>query len=200
MKEGIFITLEGIDGAGKSTLIESLKDFFEQMDREVVLTYEPCGKIREILLETKILSDEAELLLMEAARAEHVKNLIEPALKEGKIVLCDRFFDSTVAYQGYGREMDFDIIHMMNKYASCGITPHCTVLLDLPEDIGLERQCRLDRISAEGKDFMRRVRHGFLELAKNDERFIIADATKPADEVSDFVKAAIREKLGGILR
>lgn len=144
-RAGLFISLEGIEGAGKTTLIQKMIVYFQNMGREVLLTREPGGsdlgkKLRSIILnaEEKICPP-AELFLFLADRAEHVQTCIKPALAQGKIVLCDRFIDSTVAYQGYGRDMDVKELKMLNDLAAQGLKPDLTLLLDIDPQIGLAR-------------------------------------------------------------
>ncbi len=193
---GIFITLEGVDGCGKSTLAKSLKSYFESKGREVVLTREPRGKIRELLLNSKELPDAAELLLMEASRNEHTETLIKPALSENKIVICDRYFDSTTAYQGCARGLKSDIIEVLNNFATGGLKPDLTLLLDIDAETGLGRQEGVDRISASGLAFMEKVRRGYLETAaKEPERIAVIDASEPKEKVFDEAVKITEERL-----
>ncbi|MBQ7526066.1 MAG: dTMP kinase [Abditibacteriota bacterium] len=193
---GIFITLEGVDGCGKSTLAKGLKSYFESKGREVVLTREPRGKIRELLLNSKELPDAAELLLMEASRSEHTETLIKPALSENKIVICDRYFDSTTAYQGCARGLKSDIIEVLNNFATGGLKPDLTLLLDIDAETGLGRQEGVDRISASGLAFMEKVRRGYLETAaKEPERIAVIDASAPREKVFDEAVKITEERL-----
>ena len=207
----MFISLEGIEGAGKSTLIKALCTFFEQNNKEVLVTREPGGselgkKLRSIVLNTnEKICPKAELFLFLADRAQHIQDVISPALAEGKIVLCDRYVDSTIAYQGYGRGMDIDLLENLNKAATNGLLPHITFLLDLPPDTGLKRANSRNhlhktahsegRFEAEEMSFHSKIREGFLERARNHtQRFIILDATQKPSTVSRQAIAALITK------
>jgi len=194
-----FITFEGIEGCGKTTQLELAGSFLRQRGIPFVATAEPGGtplgrRIRKILLNKmpdEEIFTEAEILLFSAARVQHVRQIILPALKDGKIVLCDRFHDATIAYQGFGRGEDIRFINEINNYSSSGLKPGMTFLFDLPVEVGLKRAMdRISRLKEESKDavledrfeqenfeFHQRVREGYLDLAKNEpERFIIIDA------------------------
>lgn len=195
---GFFLTLEGIEGAGKSTLAKIIGSELAKSGREVVITAEPGGdvlsdRIRKLLLDLNCkISDRAELLLFEAARAQHVDNKIVPALARGAIVICDRFIDSSIAYQGYARGIDLDIIHWLNNYAISGMKPDRTILLDLPTDMGLVRQIGVDRISSEGITFLNKVRQGYLSIAAAEpDRFVVIDASRSAEDVAKSAMAAL---------
>ncbi len=169
---GVLITIEGIDGAGKSTQIDRLAELLTTRGRRVVCTREPGAtplgrEIRRLLLETDLaLTPDAELMLFVADRAEHVARVIAPALAEGAIVLCDRFSDSTIAYQGYGRERDVERVRRWDAESRDGITPDLTLLLDCPIGEGARRRRReTDRYQALDPAFHERVRAGFLRLA-----------------------------------
>ncbi len=180
-KPGVLITLEGPDGAGKTTQLNLLKKIAD--DKGWLLTRNPGGtnfglKLREILLEDRSvkLHEIAELFLYMADRAQHMSEVIEPALKAGKVVICDRFIDSTVAYQGYGRGLNIQLIHDLNKTATHNIQPDLTILFDIDPEIGLSRAKSKDKMEAEGFKFQAKVRDGFLELAEqNPKRFKIVD-------------------------
>ncbi|MHB9035477.1 MAG: dTMP kinase [Armatimonadota bacterium] len=185
-----FVTIEGVEGAGKSTLADELASLLRTSGREVVVTAEPGGselgvRIRELVLESKsAISDRAELLLFEAARAQHVDETILPALSRGAIVICDRYADSSLAYQGYARGIDLNTVRTLNDYATSGLKPDLTILLDLPADAGLSRQKKTDRVSSEGLDFHEAVRQGFLALAQAEpERFVVLDARQSIDDI-----------------
>ncbi len=204
--KGLFITLEGIEGAGKSTIIKKLGDALRKQGVDVVETFEPGDtpagrRIRQILLdpELKGLSPLTELLLYFADRAEHVKKVIEPALRSGRIVICDRFMDSTFAYQGFGRGLDLKTLYSLNEIATGGLKPDLTVLLDLDAKTGLDRNRKTgknDRFEQESLEFHEKVRKGFLELARREpERFVVVDATEPIDRVFEEVFIRINEKL-----
>lgn len=177
----MFITFEGVEGSGKSTQVNRLAEFLRQQGKQVVVTREPGGtpiaeKIRTILLdrENSQLHYITELLLYAASRAQHIQELILPAMAEGKIVLCDRFFDSTLAYQGYGRNIEHSLVHRLNQIATQGLAPDITIILDIPVEQGMERikakrgMGSLDRLELEDLAFHRRVREGFLALAKDE--------------------------------
>lgn len=208
---GVFISLEGIEGAGKTTLIQKMIAHFHNLGKDVLLTREPGGselgkKLRSIILnaEEKICPS-AELFLFLADRAEHVQTCIKPALEQGKIVLCDRFTDSTVAYQGYGRGMDIAELKMLNSLATQGLTPDLTVILDLDPEIGLARAnarnkeqnltVKEGRFESEALEFHQKIRAGFLAMSREEERFFVVDARQSAEQVFETV----HEKLQSIL-
>lgn len=192
---GRFITIEGPEGAGKTTVARMLRDHLaERIGPEVVLTTDPGGepisdRIRDILLhDSQFVCLEAELFLFLASRAQTVRSVIEPALKRGAWVISDRFSDSTLAYQGFGRGLDVAWLRGLNDFATGGLRPDLTILLDLPPDVGLERQKVADRIGGEDLAFHQRVRDGYLVLAREEpQRIIVVDARKNSDEV--FVEA-----------
>lgn len=200
---GLFISLEGIEGAGKTTLMQKMLAYFQSRGKEVLLTREPGGselgkKLRSIILnaEEKICPA-SELFLFLADRAEHVQTCIKPALAQGKIVLCDRFIDSTVAYQGYGRGMDIAELEMLNKLATGGIKPDLTLILDLEPEIGLARAnarnqelnltVKEGRFEAESLAFHQKIRAGFLAMSKKEERFFVVDAQQNPEQVFETV-------------
>jgi len=183
-----FITLEGIEGAGKSTVCTAIANWFEQQGINHLCTREPGGTpgseaIRNVLLGSDVpLCPEAELLLMQAARAQLMREVILPALDNGQTVLLDRHCDSTLAYQGYGRGIPIEAIHPLNRFATEGRAPDLTLLLDIDVKTGLERSRKVsvtpDRFESETIDFMQRVRDGFLSLADEEPaRFVVLDAT-----------------------
>jgi dTMP kinase len=191
--KGLFVTFEGGEGAGKSTLIRALDKHLRSSGIETFCTREPGGSsfgplVREILLEGESLGKEAELFLFLADRAEHVKGRIKPALLEGKTVLCDRFADSTLVYQGVARALDITFVKEACQVALQGLSPDITFLLDLDPEIGLQRAANrhLDRIEKETLHFHRTVRKAYLELAKeNRERIIVLDASKSPEELKN---------------
>lgn len=200
---GIFISLEGIEGAGKTTLIQKMIAHFHHLGKDVLLTREPGGselgkKLRGIILnaEEKICPS-AELFLFLADRAEHVQTCIKPALEQGKIVLCDRFTDSTVAYQGYGRGMDIAELKMLNSLATQGIAPDLTIILDLDPQIGLARAnarnkeqnltVKEGRFEAETLEFHQKIRAGFLAMSREEDRFFVVNAEQSAEQVFEIV-------------
>ncbi|MCE5314153.1 MAG: dTMP kinase [Armatimonadota bacterium] len=190
MRKGFFLTIEGVEGAGKSTLAERIANVLRACGREVIVTMEPGGcelgvRVRQLVLDSaNVISDRAELLLFEAARAQHVDETILPALSCGAVVICDRFADSSLAYQGYARGIDPDMVRTLNDFAASGLVPDLTILLDLPVDKGLARQNGVDRVSSEGVGFHESVRQGYLALAKAEpDRFVIIDATESIDKI-----------------
>lgn len=199
----IFITFEGIEGCGKSTQSKLLKEYFEQKGCEVLYTREPGGpriaeKIRTILLDNgnSEMLPETEMLLYMAARCQHTGEWIIPALKAEKIVISDRYYDSTIAYQGAARKLDYDIIDMIRVYATFGLKPVKTVLIDLPAEIGLGRIAAedADRLESESMDFHNRVRNGFLEIAKKEpERYIVVDGTQNIEKIQADIIEKIEE-------
>ena len=200
----MFITFEGIEGCGKTTQVGRLAKRLKGVGVSLITTLEPGGTrigkdIRKILLDSRNrnLSPLTELILYAADRSQHVEELIKPALAEGKWVICDRFFDATVVYQGIARGQDMDLIGILNGEATQGIQPDITFLLDCPAHMGLNRALERnearsekgqDRFEREALDFHRAVREGYLELArKNKDRFIIIDTTLPKDEVEEKI-------------
>lgn len=196
---GLFITFEGPEGAGKSTQIRLLREWLEEQGHKCLITREPGGTgiaetLREIVkyhnTDEKIY-DETEILLFEASRAQHVRHLIKPALQQGMIVLCDRFADSSTAYQGYARGLGPDTVRNLNAYAIGDCIPNLTVILDIPPEIGLQRTIERsedrreeDRMEAEALDFHRKVREGFLEIAKLEpERVKVVSTIDPPETV-----------------
>jgi dTMP kinase len=196
-----FITFEGIEGSGKSTQARRLA---EAIGADAVLTFEPGattlgGKIRALLLErTSVVMTEAELLLFLADRAQHVGEVIGPALLAGKTVICDRFADSTLAYQGYGRGLSLERIRILSKAALGDLAPDLTLLFDIAVDAGLARVGRRgagDRFESEHVAFHERVREGFRQLAAEEpQRFVVIDADQAPDVVAEAVASAVRAR------
>jgi len=193
---GKFITFEGADGSGKTTQIEKIKTYFKEQGFECLLTREPGGsdllnKIREILLHYDgEVDDLCELLLYMADRAQHVKKVILPALEEGKIVLCDRYIDSSVSYQGFARGLDIDRIISLNKIATDNLNPDLTIVFDVATETAMKRVGdEKDRLEQEGIEFHKKLRYGYLELAKMfPERIKVVDANLSIEEVFEQVK------------
>lgn len=192
-KRGKFITVEGVDGAGKSTQFEVIAKALREKGIDLVTTREPGGpesaeKIRTLLL-TEPMTAKCELLLMFAARQENLEKIIRPALEAGKWVLCDRFTDASVAYQGYGRGRSLKEIEMLANFVHPDIRPDKTVIFDLPTEIAAARLSRkLDRFEQEDADFHHRVRQGYLEIAKKEpERCVVIDAAGSPEEVAGKV-------------
>jgi len=189
---GKFITFEGIEGCGKSTQIELLQKYLQEKGQRVLLTREPGGspigdEIRSTLLNTKHkeMLPLTELLLYAAGRCQHIGQIIQPALKEGQIVLCDRYADSTTAYQGAARKIDIDTLQKMHQLATNNLQPDITFLLDLPVEEGIKRiQSRtLDRFEKEKKEFHEKVRQGYLDLAKREPNRIKIISAKESVEI-----------------
>jgi len=195
---GLFITFEGVEGSGKSTQLTALALRLKGMDWEVVETREPGGtrigdQIRQILLKRRNhgMTLVTELLLYVASRAQLTQEVIEPSLEAGRIVLCDRFADATLAYQGYGRNLPLDLIDRLNRLATQGISPHLTLLLDLDPEVGLKRIAQerdLDRLEGEELAFHRRVREGYLKLAEQEpDRIKVVAADRDAATIEKEV-------------
>ena len=205
--KGIFITFEGIDGCGKSTQCELLKDYLKENDKDFIFVREPGGtvigeRIREILLDKKNsqMTARTELLLFEAARAQITDEVIKPALEEGKIVLCDRFFDSSSAYQGMARGMGMDFVGSLNMAATGGLKPDITFFFDITAEEALARRGKRgeasDRIELAGLKFQEDVRKGYLELAKSsDGRIVTIDATNGIDEIFAQILKTLEGKI-----
>jgi len=201
MNRGLFITFEGPDGSGKSTQIKNLKNKLEKKGLETVLTREPGGtaiseNIRKMILDVKNseMDSLTEALLYAAARAQHVAQIIMPALEADKTVICDRFMDSSIAYQGYGRKLG-DQVRIINEYAVRGLSPDITFLLLLEPSIGKGRIKRAyDRLELEKIEFHDDVYKGYLELAKcNPERIIMIDATKSILEIEKEIELHLEQ-------
>jgi len=200
---GKFITFEGGEGVGKSTNIEYCRQLLERQGLNVIVTREPGGtEIAEIIREELLkkphkerMSDITELLLVFAARAQHIESLVKPALERGTWVLCDRFTDSTIAYQGYGRGLALDLIRQLKTIAQMGIEPDKTFLLDAPIDVGMGRakaRGPADRFEIEQMDFFTRVREGFLAIAKESpKRVQVINAAQDLDRVQQDLKQAL---------
>lgn len=207
----LFVTFEGVEGSGKSTQIRILNDVLRLRGYETVLTREPGGtaigeQIREILLNTahKGMTPLCELFLYASARAEHVGEIIRPALTAGKIVLCDRFTDATVAYQGYGRGFSVELIQKTNDLATESLRPDLTFLLDCPAEEGLKRVAERkalkkaadDRFEEEPLEFHQRIRDGYLAITKEGKnRFVIVDASQDVEAVHQKITQEILSRL-----
>lgn len=200
--KGIFITVEGTDGSGKSTQIELLMRYLEKKGADIVFTREPGGteigeKIRGIILDidNKKMTGTTEALLYAAARSQHVEEKIIPALEDGKIVICDRFVDSSIAYQGAARNLGADSIMQMNSFALHGLMPDMTLFFDLDPEKGILRKKNeraLDRLESEKMDFHKRVYEGYRMLCKlYSGRIVSINADRRVEEVFDDVKQAI---------
>lgn len=202
--KGLFITIEGADGSGKSTQIEKLKEYLESKKYDFVFTREPGGTIiseaiRDIILNKDYMemSHATEALLYAASRAQHVEQHIKPLLEQGKIVICDRFVDSSVVYQGYSRGLGIDNIENINKYATLGLEPEVTILLDIDAEEGLNRkkdQRELDRLELQEFDFHKKVCEGYRKLAElHPDRIKKIDASLSVEEIHNEVIKTIEQ-------
>ncbi|HOQ50522.1 dTMP kinase [Candidatus Sordicultor fermentans] len=213
-RPGFLITLEGIEGSGKTTHARRLFSFLEESGIPCLLTREPGGtpmgeKIRDILLnpESGVIDPLAETFLFEASRREHVKEVINPALHEGKVVICVRFTDSTLAYQGYGRGVPLSYLCYLNDIATEGVMPDLTVLFDVEPEVGLarsfshteEEELRFEKEFLASKEFLFAVRNGYLQLAKESpQRFVVVDTTDYSEEEVFFIiRDTIWQRLRG---
>ena len=206
MAKGIFITLEGPDGSGKSTQIELLSEYLRKKGYDIILTREPGGavvseEIRKVILnpELKEMKDMTELLLYASARAQLVGEVIKPALEQNKAVISDRFIDSSAVYQGIGRGLGVETVYEVNRYALQGVFPDLTFLLDLDAEEGIKRkkqQAELDRMEQQDLAFHQRVAMGYREIAKRDPKRIISlDGTLPREVICDMIREKVEEKL-----
>ncbi|HEX9911866.1 MAG TPA: dTMP kinase [candidate division Zixibacteria bacterium] len=198
--KGILITFEGIDYSGKTTQVKKLVGYLRRKDHKVILLREPGGEkisesIRQVLLSSKNIGMNplTELLLYIASRAQLVSKIILPALEQGKILVCDRFYDSSLAYQGYGRGLDKKMIEYLNKISTLGIKPDLTILIDIPIEIFVKRMRKnnkkKDRIEKEKVDFYKKVRDGYLKIARGEKkRLKVIDGSCEIDEVWSEVK------------
>jgi dTMP kinase len=208
MARGLFITLEGVEGSGKTTQAAALADALRKDGRAVTVTHEPGGTrageaIRKIFLDPEVSLDVAsELLLVLADRAQHVREKLRPIVEAGEIVISDRYSDSTAAYQGYGRGFDLVLLGQLNRLATAGLVPDLTIVLDCAADTGLARTRervkgqahRFDRFESERMEFHRRVREGFLAIAKAEpDRVRVIDSEHPLAVVSGEILNAVRE-------
>ena len=202
---GMFITFEGGDGSGKSTQIQSVRDWFESRGREVIVTREPGGtelgtEIRRLVQNgPEDVDARTEALLYAADRAYHVATVIRPALERGAVVLGDRYIDSSLAYQGAARSLGVDEIASLSAWATQGLYPSLTFLLDLPPEVGARRRTDApDRMERESMDFHERVRHEYLRLADAEpERIVVIDAVGTVDEVFSEIRGVLVERFDG---
>jgi dTMP kinase len=200
---GLFVVLEGGDGAGKSTQLARLATWLTEAGHEVVVTYEPGdtalgATLRRLVLDhaSGDVSPRAEAMLYAADKAQHVYELVRPALEAGKVVVCDRYVDSMIAYQGAGRVLDVDEIRHLTDWATNGLLPDLTVVLDVPVENALGEKVDLDRLESAGTEFHERVREHFLDLAAQDpSRYLVL----PGREDRDTIEAAIRVRVTTLL-
>lgn len=195
MSKGLFITFEGADGCGKTTQIKLAAEYLKNKGYDVLLTREPGAKglgeqLREILLNYDgIVSDRCESFLFLADRAQHIDTIVVPAVDAGKIVLCDRHIDSTVAYQGYGRGQDIEQINKLNMIATNNRKPDLTIVFDIDVETSMSRVgSEKDRMESSGTEFFNKVRHGYLEIAKQEpQRVRVLDSAKSIEEIHESV-------------
>lgn len=199
----MFITLEGPEGSGKTSQVAPLAEFLTQLGHDVLTLREPGGsdigeQIRAVIMAMKntAMHPRTEILLFLASRAQFVEEIVQPALRAGKWVLCDRYADSTLAYQGYGHQVDLDILRQLLKFATGGLTPDLTLLLDVEIQAGLTRKRKAggewNRLDAYPSDFHQRVRQGYLELARQEpQRWVVIDAGQPVEMVQSAMRQAI---------
>ena len=206
MKKGLFVTLEGIEGAGKSTVVDFIEDFLTKEGHVVIKTREPGGtvigeQIREILLknENSTLTYDTELLLVFSARAQHIQEVILPALSSGKTILCDRFTDASYAYQGGGRGIDASRINLLEKWVQGDLRPNLTLLFDLDVSIGMQRTKKrsdADRFEQEEINFFEKIRNTYLERAKNEpQRFRIINSALSLENVKEQIVTILKDYL-----
>jgi dTMP kinase len=203
----MFITLEGPEGSGKTSQLPALADFIRQKGYDVVVTREPGGtsvgdQIRDVLMNLDNVSivPRTEILLFQAARAQHVEEVIRPALAEGMVVICDRFGDSTLAYQGYGHKTDLETLRYLVDYATGGLKPDLTLLLDIAVGEGFQRKVEnaseWNRLDAYAKAFHERVRQGYYQLVDSDpERWCVINAAQDKDQVQQAMRDAVSDRL-----
>ena len=207
---GFFLTFEGVEGGGKTTQARLLAEALRERGHTVLVTREPGGTevgkvLRRLVLEPAgtPLGAEAELLLLLADRAQHVRDVILPGLRDNAVVISDRFLDSTIAYQGYGRGIPLDLLHRLNSFASQARLPDFTVLLDVPVEVGLRRASQsrgaseVDRFEAQAHAFHHRVRQGFLAVAREHHgRVCVVDAAQPVDRIHQQIVSSVLERMG----
>lgn len=200
--KGLFITIEGGDGSGKSTQIKLLYEFLENKGYDMVLTREPGGtliseEIRKVILNKDYMemSDMTEALLYAAARAQHVHQLVRPQVAKGKIVICDRYVDSSIVYQGYARGMGIEAIETINRFATGGLKPDLTVLLQISAEEGIKRkssQQELDRLELQKLEFHLKVAEGYQMMAEREpDRILMIDASKSIEEIGNLIQSKV---------
>lgn len=207
---GLFVTFEGPEGCGKSTQIRLLKSYLQGEGWDVLDTREPGStpigeRVRAILLDPTCaeMVPTTEFLLFSAARAQHVAQVIRPHLARGGVVLCDRYADSSLAYQGYGHQLDLEMVRQITHFATGGLVPDVTFYLDVPVEVGLRRKSggsgdAWDRIEQKGIAYHERVRSGYLTMAAADPgRWVVVDATQSVERVQELIRAALRARWNG---
>lgn len=205
-----FITFEGPEGCGKTTQSKLFAEFLEHSGLNVLYTREPGGtpigeQIRKVLmaLDNTAMDPRAEALLFSAARAQLVHQIIKPHLEQGGVVVSDRYYDSTLAYQGYGLQQDLEALRQVTRFATSDLTPDLTLLVDVPVEVGLERKQQgkeWNRLDAYALEIHKRVRQGYLELARAEpERWVIIDGCDSPEEVEEAIQAVTKERLGELL-
>ena len=208
----MFITLEGPDGSGKTTQARLLAEWLREQGYDVTLTREPGGtdigdQIRTVLHDPAngAMDARTEILLYSASRAQHVAQCIRPALAAGQIVISDRYADSTLAYQGYGRGLDLETLRQITDFATGGLTPDLTLYVDIPPEAGLERRQvggdEWNRLDAEALEFHQRVRAGYLELMKEEpERWVVVNGDRTVEEVQEEIRRVVEGRLREVIR
>ena len=202
----MFITYEGLDFSGKSTQVGLLADTLSQSGAKILVLRDPGGtaigeRIRAVLLDRELrdMSDSTELFLFSASRSQLVQEIIKPALHNGTIVVCDRFYDSTTAYQGWGRGLSLDAIKTMNRVAANGLVPAITYFIDIPvseiEQRMMHQKAGADRMEMSGRAFYERVREGFLQLAKEEPRFEVVDGRLSIEEIRQNIWSRFQKEL-----
>jgi dTMP kinase len=205
-KRGFLLSFEGIEGSGKSTQLRKLARRLRSLGYLVIETREPGGsamseQIRAVLLDVdnRGMDARCELLLYLASRAQHLADLIRPSLEKGALVLCDRYVDASVAYQGFGRGLGGPMVRQLNRFAAGGLVPNLTILLDIPVALGLERKRRaggMDRLDLEREVFHENVRKAYLRIARQEPRRVrLIDGTAPADQVAETIQRIVEDRL-----
>jgi dTMP kinase len=205
-KRGFLLSFEGIEGSGKSTQLRKLARRLRSLGYLVIETREPGGsaiseQIRAVLLDVdnRGMDARCELLLYLASRAQHLADLIRPSLEKGALVLCDRYVDASVAYQGFGRSLGGPMVRQLNRFAAVGLAPNLTILLDIPVALGLERKRRaggMDRLDLEREVFHEKVRKAYLRIARQEPRRVrLIDGTAPADQVAETIQRIVEDRL-----
>ena len=203
MTEGFFIAIEGGEGAGKSTHAKRLAAHLQSLGHQVLVTREPGGtptaeRIRAILLDHEItdMPDHTEALLFAASRGDHARNKIKPALDGGAIVICDRYIDSSVAYQGAARGLGVERIRQLSEWATGDLLPDFTIYMDVPVEAGNDRMDGIDRMEIQSREFHKAVHQAFRDIAATSQRpHVVVDATLPKDDVEEIIRAAVTEAL-----